>query len=123
LETLWVRGQYDMLLRAVVNVLDNAVKYSPPNSHIVVRLARWGEMAGISVVDQGIGIPEHALPRLFELFYQVDEGRGDGAGLGLPFVKAVMQAHGGGVEVKSRSRLGSEFLLLAPWLESGVEES
>lgn len=122
LEALWVRGHYDMLLRAVVNVLDNAVKYSPPNSHIVVRLARWGEMAGISVVDQGIGIPEHALPRLFELFYQVDEGRRDGAGLGLPFVKAVMQAHGGRVEVKSRSRLGSEFQLLAPCVACEEEE-
>lgn len=118
MEALWVRGHYDMLLRAVVNVLDNAVKYSPAGSHIVLRLARWGDMAGISVADQGIGIPEHALPRLFEPFYQVDEGRRDGAGLGLPFVKAVMQAHGGRVEVKSRSRLGSEFLLLAPWVES-----
>lgn len=120
-EALWVRGHYDMLLRAVVNVLDNAVKYSPPNSHIVVRLERWGEMAGISVTDQGIGIPEHALPRLFELFYQVDEGRRDGAGLGLPFVKAVMQSHGGRVEVKSQSRLGSEFLLLAPKIEAEKE--
>ena len=104
-----MNGHYDMLLRAVVNVLDNAIKYSPPDSEVTVRLACWGELAGICVIDQGIGIPEHALPRLFELFYQVDEQRRDGVGLGLPFVKAVLQAHGGRVEVKSRSGMGSEF--------------
>lgn len=115
-EPLWVNGHYDMLLRAVVNVLDNAIKYSPPGSEVTVRLACWGELAGICVIDQGIGIPEHALPRLFELFYQVDEQRRDGVGLGLPFVKAVLQAHGGRVEVKSRSGMGSEFQLQAPRL-------
>ena len=79
-----MNGHYDMLLRAVVNVLDNAIKYSPPGSEVTVRLACWGELAGICVIDQGIGIPEHALPRLFELFYQVDEQRRDGVGLGRP---------------------------------------
>lgn len=106
-----------LLEQAVVNLIDNAVKYSEPGSEVHVRAARSNGALAIEVADNGAGIEAAHLPRLFERFYRVDKARSrrlGGTGLGLAIVKHIAQAHGGGVTVKSRPGQGSVFTISLP---------
>ena len=100
-----------------MNLIDNAVKYSPAARPVQVEARRETGEVVILVRDQGPGIaPEH-LPRLFERFYRVDPGRSrkvGGTGLGLAIVKHIAQAHGGYVTLKSAPGKGSTFLIHLP---------
>jgi len=114
-----VLGDRDMLVTAVRNLLDNAIGYSDPGTRVAVGTTsrpRRG-VVEIAVVDQGIGIPPEALPRLFERFYRVDPARSrdtGGTGLGLSIVKHVAADHGGEVTVWSQPGQGSTFTLRLP---------
>jgi signal transduction histidine kinase len=117
LEDTLLMGNVDMLIRAVVNVIDNALKYSPPHTAITVRIddAGAGKMV-LHVIDQGVGIAAEHLPHLFDPFFQA-EGKGDaerGVGLGLPFVKAVIERHGGSIHVHSAPGQGTDFGVTLP---------
>lgn len=101
-EKLWVSGDYCMLQRAVINLLDNAIKYSNPSTRITLCLKRQGDMARISVIDEGIGIADSVMPQLCEAFFQVQPGSRDGVGMGLALVATVVDAHGGKLSVSSR---------------------
>lgn len=112
-----VLGDHDLLVTVVRNLLDNAVSYSDPGTRIGVGVAVRGEVVEISVVDQGIGIPADALPRVFERFYRVDPARSrdtGGTGLGLSIVKHVVADHGGDVTVWSEPGRGSTFTVRLP---------
>jgi two-component system, OmpR family, phosphate regulon sensor histidine kinase PhoR len=103
------RGKLEQVL---INLLDNAIKYSGEGGTVNVEAAEEGEMVRVFVRDSGIGIPEKELPRLFERFYMVDEARSrerGGTGLGLSIVKHIVQAHGGIVSVASTQGKGSVF--------------
>ena len=114
-------GDADGLERMLVNLLDNAHQVQPPGrrgarSGCSCRTGQHGEVV-IEVADTGIGIPQDAIPRIFERFYRVDKGRSreeGGTGLGLAIVKHVAQAHGGQVEVESRMGRGSIFRIHLP---------
>jgi len=113
-----VRGDAELLKTAVRNLTDNAVNYSPENTRVVLmtRPAPDG-MAEISVTDQGIGIPESEVNRIFERFYRVDSARSrstGGTGLGLAIVKHVATTHRGEVSVWSKEGAGSTFTLRLP---------
>jgi two-component system sensor histidine kinase SenX3 len=102
---------------AVVNLLDNAIKYSEPGQSVEIGAALERDRVAISVRDHGIGIPTRDLERIFERFYRVDRARSrdtGGTGLGLSIVRHVAQAHGGEVKVESREGEGSTFTLLLP---------
>jgi two-component system sensor histidine kinase SenX3 len=102
---------------AVVNLLDNAVKYSEPDSSIEVRACTDGEWVEVEVRDHGIGIPQRDLERIFERFYRVDRARSretGGTGLGLAIVRHVASNHRGDVHVESREGEGSRFTLRLP---------
>jgi len=106
-----------LLEQAVVNLVDNAVKYSPEGSAVEVVLIEATDEIVIGVRDQGQGVPREHLPRLFERFYRVDKARSrdlGGTGLGLAIVKHVAQAHGGRVSVDSRVGEGSTFRIHLP---------
>jgi two-component system, OmpR family, sensor histidine kinase SenX3 len=115
---LYVLGDEDLLVTALRNLLENAVAYSPDKTRVVVGTKRAGRDAvEISVADQGIGIPERDLERIFERFYRVDAARSratGGTGLGLAIVKHVTAAHGGKVTVVSKEGAGSTFTLKLP---------
>jgi two-component system, OmpR family, sensor histidine kinase SenX3 len=115
---LTVLGEDDLLVTAVRNLLENAVVYSPERTRVVVCVKKLGDGGlEISVADQGIGIPERDLERIFERFYRVDPARSratGGTGLGLAIVKHVTAAHGGRVTVRSVEGAGSTFTLWLP---------
>ena len=115
---LSVLGDEDLLVTALRNLLDNAVAYSPEKTRVLVSTSTDGpDIIELSVADQGIGIPERDLERIFELFYRVDPARSrvtGGTGLGLAIVKHVTAAHGGKVEVTSKEGAGSTFTLRLP---------
>jgi signal transduction histidine kinase/CHASE2 domain-containing sensor protein len=118
LEDTLVMGNPDMLIRALVNVIDNALKYSPSHTAITVRLVDEAEDGIVlHIIDQGIGIAEEDLPPLFDPFFQVKRGKSEGdmgVGLGLPFVKAVIERHGGSITVSSQLGQGSDFRIVLP---------
>jgi two-component system, OmpR family, sensor histidine kinase SenX3 len=115
---LSVLGDDDLLITALRNLLENAVAYSPEQTRVVVSTKKTAEgNAELSVADQGIGIPERDLERIFERFYRVDPARSratGGTGLGLAIVKHVMAAHNGKVTVHSVEGAGSTFTLFIP---------
>ncbi|MCL6622593.1 MAG: PAS domain-containing protein [Syntrophobacterales bacterium] len=114
-EDLRARLNDTLLEQALVNLIDNAIKYSGPQSRVQIEAAKEDGWVAVRVRDQGIGIPKEHLPRLFERFYRVDPGRSrkaGGTGLGLAIVKHIAQAHGGKVTVESTPGQGSVFTLL-----------
>jgi two-component system sensor histidine kinase SenX3 len=112
-----VRGDETLLTSMFTNVVDNAVKYTPPGGRVEVMGGFEGSEIVVRVSDTGIGIPESKLPRIFERFYRVDKARSKatgGTGLGLSIVKHVAENHGGRVTVESRSGEGSTFTVYLP---------
>jgi len=113
-----------LIEQAVVNLLDNAVKYSPAASTVTLSAAREGDDLVIRVKDQGCGIEAKHLPRLFERFYRVDMARSrelGGTGLGLAIVRHIALAHRGSVSVESAVGVGSTFTLRLPIPASDAE--
>jgi two-component system sensor histidine kinase SenX3 len=122
---LTVAGDRRQLVSALYNLLDNAVKYSDPDSKIDVRVTDDQERLQIAVQDHGIGIPANDIERVFERFYRVDLARSrqtGGTGLGLSIVRHVMANHGGEVTVASRLGEGSTFTLDLPLAAAGVSD-
>ncbi len=118
---LEVYGSADQVGAAVSNLVANAVAYSQEGARVVIATRKVGETAEISVVDQGIGIPQHEIERIFERFYRVDPARHrstGGTGLGLSIVKHVAATHGGEVRVWSVEGEGSTFTLTLPLMPS-----
>jgi len=112
-----VAGDPDYIERAISNLVDNAIKYTPEGGHIRVALRSAGDDVIIEVSDNGVGIPPEDLTRIFERFYRVDRSRSrelGGTGLGLSIVKHVAQLHGGSVEAESTLGRGSTFRMRLP---------
>ncbi len=93
-----------LLEQTLVNILDNAAKYGPRNSEIVIAAERSGEAIAIAIEDEGPGIPEADRERIFDMFYRVRAGDGDskGTGLGLAIARGILDAHGGSIRAVSR---------------------
>lgn len=111
-----VVGDRDRLARAVRNLVDNAIKFTPEGGQIVVSARKASECITIEVTDTGDGIPSGEIPRLFERFYRADKARRreGGTGIGLPIVMSIVEAHGGSVEVHSEEGSGSRFRIKLP---------
>ena len=119
---IWVNGDRARVKQVVVNLLDNAIKYTPADGKVTVGVQAVDSKAVLEVADNGVGIPPEAVPRIFDRFFRVDKARSreqGGAGLGLSIVKSICAAHHGRVEVTSKPGEGSQFrveLPLAPAL-------
>jgi heavy metal sensor kinase len=121
-QVVGVEGDRARIKQVVVNLLDNAIKYTPPGGSIHLNVRARDNKAVLEVVDTGIGIPAGALPHLFERFFRVDKARSreiGGAGLGLAIVKSICTAHGGRVEVESAEGRGSRFTVELPLAQPG----
>lgn len=107
----------------VVNLLDNAIKYTPEGGRVDVTVKTGGESAVLEVADSGVGIPQDDLPHIFERFYRADKARSrqmGGAGLGLAIVKSICATHGGQVKVESAESKGSRFRVELPLALNGA---
>jgi two-component system phosphate regulon sensor histidine kinase PhoR len=106
-----VRADHDRLAQILINLVDNAVKFTPPGGHVAVQARREGaDMIGVAVADTGVGIPRVDLPRVTERFYRVDRARSrelGGTGLGLAIVKHLVLAHGGELAIESEFGRGT----------------
>lgn len=112
-----------LIEQAMINLIDNAIKYSPIKSEINIDLAQTNTQTIILVKDQGVGIPKDHLPHLFERFYRVDKSRSrdlGGTGLGLSIVKHIAQAHNGNVIVESIEGKGSCFTISIPTISMTI---
>ena len=102
---------------AIHNLIENAINYSPDGTRVAIAIKELDGICEISITDQGIGIPEKDLERIFERFYRVDPARSadaESAGLGLAIVKSICTAHGAEVEVQSAVGQGSCFRVKLP---------
>lgn len=114
---LLIEGNYELLVNAVRNLIDNAINYSPDGTRVGVGVELVDERVEISVTDQGIGLSAQDTERVFERFYRVDPARSritGGTGLGLSIVKHIIATHGGQVKVWSRLGKGSTFTVVLP---------
>jgi heavy metal sensor kinase len=114
---VWVQGDRARMKQVVVNLLDNALKYTPVNGAVELRVGEQESKAVLEVADNGVGISPEALPQVFERFFRVDEARSrepGGAGLGLSIVKSICTAHHGRVEAMSSPGAGSQFRVELP---------
>jgi two-component system phosphate regulon sensor histidine kinase PhoR len=112
-----VRADRDRLSQVFVNILDNAVKFTPEKGAITIEAKEQDDFVLVKVIDTGIGIPRDEIDRLGERFYRVDKTRSrelGGTGLGLSIVKHLMMAHGGKMEVESRLGYGTTVSLFFP---------
>ena len=116
-ERVMIEGDQARLKQVVVNLLDNAIKYTPNGGRIKLKITQEEGNAVLDVADDGIGIPPEALPHVFKRFFRVDGSRSrdqGGAGLGLSIVKSICDAHGARVEVSSTPGQGSRFRIRQP---------
>mgnify|MGYP000845666639 CR=1 FL=1 len=116
-DDLYAEVNPPLLEQALVNLLDNAIKYSPEHTTVAVSVAQKAGETVIAVTDEGVGVSRDHLPRLFERFYRVDKARSrdlGGTGLGLSIVKHIAQVHGGTVSVDSVVLRGSTFRIHLP---------
>ena len=115
-----VLADADLLSRAISNLVSNAVKYSPPKTEVVISARNAANGVSIEVADQGYGIPEDSVNRVFEKFYRVPRVQDvdvPGTGLGLALVREIAELHGGSVAVRSSVGAGSVFTLWVPCSE------
>ncbi|GBE93749.1 two-component sensor histidine kinase [Fischerella thermalis CCMEE 5330] len=116
-ELLYVMGDEDQLLRVLSNLIANAIQYTPAGGYVTVILKRSNGNAVIEVQDTGIGIASHEQKRIFDRFYRVNSDRSrrtGGSGLGLAIAQAIVQAHGGSIQVQSQIGKGSTFIVHLP---------
>jgi two-component system phosphate regulon sensor histidine kinase PhoR len=112
-----IRADRDRLTQILVNILDNAVKYTPENGSVSIENEQKDNYAVLTIMDTGIGIPKEEVQRLGERFYRVDRSRSrdmGGTGLGLSIVKHLMIAHGGKMEIESQLGKGTKVSLFFP---------
>jgi signal transduction histidine kinase len=114
---LSLHADRNRMLQSFANLLDNAIKYTPPGGQVTITAAREDHHLVLTITDTGIGIPAEDLPHIWDRLYRGDKSRSQrGLGLGLSFVKAIVQAHHGSVDVSSTPGNGSTFTMALPFL-------
>ncbi len=123
-ESLWVEVDGDRMRQVLLNLLDNAIRYTPPGGKIQIKAQLAADQLKVSVSDTGVGIPPEELPRIWQRFYKVDRARARddaGTGLGLSIVKHIVEAHGGQVWADSTPGRGTTVGFSIPVRPGGEE--
>jgi two-component system OmpR family sensor kinase len=118
-DQVYILGDPDRLKQLILNLVDNAIKYTPPGGEVSMSLYKNDRYATVEIEDTGVGIPTEDLPRIFDRFYRVDRSRGrnpGGSGLGLSIARWIALAHDGTIDVKSVVGEGSVFTVSLPLL-------
>ena len=116
-DEVWLNANTDHIKQMAINLIDNAIKYTPQGGSITVLLENPGDRIILRVKDTGIGIAQEHIPRIFERFYRVDKGRSrtmGGTGLGLAIVKHIVKSMNGNIEINSDPGKGTEFAIHIP---------
>ncbi|HWQ78789.1 MAG TPA: sensor histidine kinase KdpD [Anaerovoracaceae bacterium] len=124
-ELLMAKMDSRLIIQVLINIVDNAIKYTPPGSHITISAQREKEMALVEIADDGPGISDEAKARLFDMFYTANNVRGDGRrglGLGLSLCKSIIEAHGGKICVKDNVPQGTVFCFTLQAEEVDIHE-
>lgn len=119
-EEVWVEIDQDKIIQVIDNIMNNAIKYSPDGGTVYVRLMSTHNQLVLSIQDQGLGIPQDAIPHLFDRFYRVDKARSraqGGSGLGLSIAKEEIELHNGKIWVNSIENKGTTFFISLPFEE------
>jgi len=114
---LEVRGDERLLREMLINLLDNAIRHTPPGGRVRVDVSGGKDVVELSVTDSGEGIPEAEKERVFQRFVRLQPG--DGGGLGLPIARAIAEAHGGTLRLARSDASGSTFLAWLPLAQPG----
>jgi two-component system, OmpR family, sensor kinase len=127
IDQVLVCGDRDRLKQVLVNLISNAIKYSPPNSEVIVTLGKQGSQGRLIVTDNGPGIPQEDLPYIFERFYRGEKSRirskdGKGFGLGLSIAYWIVRGHDGRIEVSSQMGKGTTFCVWLPLSEGECKD-
>ncbi|HOJ10276.1 MAG TPA: ATP-binding protein [Clostridiales bacterium] len=118
-----VKGDRDRLEQVTINIITNAIKYTPEGGKVSVYIGKTYNEAYVKVADNGVGIPEEDLPRIFERFYRVDKARSremGGTGLGLSIAREIIEAHGGTINITSELGKGTEVLVRLPAVSQDI---
>jgi signal transduction histidine kinase len=122
-DDLAIKGDKIKLRQLFLNIMENAVRYTPKGGSISGSVVRRRDSAVVTVSDTGIGIPPEHLPFIFERFYRVDKARSraeGGSGLGLAIARYIAKVHGGTIEVESETGKGSSFHVILPLATTGT---
>lgn len=114
-----------LIVQVVINIVNNAIKYTPPGSHVQVSARKRGESVEVRIADDGPGISDEAKAKLFDMFYTANNARGDGRrglGLGLSLCRSIVQAHGGSITVEDNYPKGAIFSFTLPLAEVNTDE-
>ncbi|MBS4200341.1 PAS domain-containing protein [Bacillus sp. FJAT-49732] len=120
---IWIEGEKDRIQQIVLNLLSNAIAYTPEGGEISVSIKEEDKAVKFIISDTGIGIAQKELPRIFERFYRVEKARSrssGGTGLGLAIVKHLVDSHNGKIEVKSVEGVGTTFIVSLPKKQNNV---
>jgi len=123
-DLLMAKMDVRLVLQVIINIVNNAIKYTPEGSHICLSAQKQGNMVCIRISDDGPGISNEAKPHLFDMFYTADTGRPDsrrGLGIGLSLCKAIVEAHGGRIAVADNSPHGAVFYFTLPLEEVSLD--
>ena len=114
-ENIYIKGDKEKLLQVFINLLDNAIKFSPPQSIVEVTLKKEDNKALLRIRDYGIGIPKEAASKIFERFYRAENAEGIvGTGLGLSIAKHIIDGHKGDIELNPLIEGGTEAIIKLP---------
>ena len=123
--SVWIEIDTDKMTQVIDNILNNAIKYSPDGGKITVSMKTTDDQMILSISDQGLGIPQEDLPKIFDRFYRVDKARSraqGGTGLGLAIAKEIIKQHNGFIWAKSEYGKGSTFTIVLPYDNDAVKE-
>lgn len=124
-ELLLVKMDAKLIVQVIINLVDNAIKYTPAGSDIKITAKRQGSDVSVSVADNGEGIPDESKMRVFEMFYTVSGNITDGRrslGLGLPLCRSIITSHGGELTLTDNENGGCVFTFTLPSSEVSVNE-
>lgn len=125
INSVWIEIDTDKMTQVIDNILNNAIKYSPDGGKITVSMKTTDDQMILSIKDQGLGIPQQDLPKIFDRFYRVDRARSraqGGTGLGLAIAKEIIKQHNGFIWAKSEYGKGSTFTIVLPYDKDAVKE-